>query len=447
MGNFLDNINKKINNPAAIIALGLGTIILIGALLLNLSLSTLSGDRVGFINALFTASSALCVTGLSVVNTAATWSLFGQAIILMLIQIGGLGFMTLTTIVLMFLGKKINLSERLILKEQYNQESMGGLLSLTKNIICFTFIIEMIGAILLSTRFIPIYGLSKGIWFSIFHSISGFCNAGFDIIGDSLTIFSGDPIIMLTLALLIILGGIGYSVVNDWRISRKFSRISLHSKLATVVTGSLLLLGSIVFFFLEKGNPGSIEGMSILDKLLNSFFQSTTTRTAGFYSVNFEILDEATAFFFILLMFIGGSPASTAGGIKTTTIGVIALSTLSTIKGEEDLVIFKKRIGDKTVKKSLAIIFISLLLIVTVSFILTVTEDALFLDILFETTSAFTTVGLSRGITSNLSDIGKLILSLAMYVGRVGPLTMGIALGKRSKSVNIRYSEGHVMIG
>ena len=447
MEKFISWLNKRRVNSPMVLTMGMGLLILIGAVLLNLPIANKTGEDIHFIDALFTATSALCVTGLSVVNTAKYWSLFGQIVIIILIQIGGLGFMTMATIISMLLGKRITLTERLILKEQFNQDTLTGLVRLTKNIIYFTLGVEFLGAMLLSIRFVPMFGLSKGIWYSVFHSISSFCNAGFDILGDSLIDYSSDTLTMTTIALLIIIGGLGYSVVRDWYNHKKFHKLSLHSKVVSIVTAVLLIMGTLIFLLIEFTNYETIGGMNLFDKILNSFFQSTTSRTAGYASVDIGKIREPSAFFLIILMFIGGSPGSTAGGIKTTTIGVIVFSTLATIKGERDVVLFKKRLSDDIIKKALAIIFISLTMIVMMSFVLSLIEEEAFLSLLFETTSAFTTVGLSRGITPELSYISKLILSVAMYIGRVGPLTMAYALGRKEKSSALRYSEGYIMVG
>ncbi|MBC8591270.1 TrkH family potassium uptake protein [Wansuia hejianensis] len=447
----MNYIRKKILefelNPPAVLAVGFGSLILLGAILLNLPIATQSGESIGFINALFTSASSVCVTGLVVVNTAEFWSLFGQVVIIVLIQMGGLGFMTMATVVALVLGKKIRLKERLIIKEQLNQESMSGLVRLTKYVIYVTFAIELVGAILLSIRFIPIYGLGKGIWFSIFHAISAFCNAGFDIIGNNMVPFVGDNIVNLTIAALIILGGLGFSVYADCYRNKKFNKLSLHSKLVITITAILLILGTVLFFIIEHNNPLTLDKLSLQDKVLASFFQSTVTRTAGFNSVNLEVIEDTSAFLMIILMFIGGSPGSTAGGIKTTTFGTIVLSTMSTIKGEKDVEVFNRRISDDIVKRSLSIVTISLTWIAIVSFILTLTEEAGFLELLFETTSAFATVGLTRGVTPNLSNIGKLIISLTMYIGRVGPLTMAFAFKHRRTHKQYRNAEGNIIVG
>ncbi|WMM23649.1 TrkH family potassium uptake protein [Tissierella sp. MB52-C2] len=434
-------------DPPKVLALGFASLILIGALLLNLPMATKTGESIGFINALFTSASAVCVTGLVVVNTGEFWSLFGQIVIIMLIQMGGLGFMTMATIGALLIGKKITLKERLVIKEQLNQETMSGLVRLTKYVILSTLAIEGIGAIFLSTRFIPIYGKVKGIWFSIFHAISAFCNAGFDLTGDSIAPFVGDFTINMTISALIILGGLGFSVYIDITKNRSFKKLSLHSKLVISITGVLLLVGMIVFFLIEYDNPLTLKPLNLGEKLIASFFQSVVPRTAGFYSVNLAGLYDTTVFLTIILMFIGASPGSTGGGIKTTTFGILILTTLGVIKGERDIVAFKKRIGYDVINRSLAIATVGMILIIAVSFVLTVTEPANFLDVLFETTSAFATVGSSRGLTPHLTDFGKIIITLTMYAGRVGPLTMAYVFSRRSKHGNFRYSEGNIIVG
>ena len=440
-------LDKVELNPPRVLVLGFASLILLGALLLNLPLATNNNESIGFINALFTSASAVCVTGLVVVNTATYWSLFGQIVIIMLIQMGGLGFMTLATIIALIMGKRITLKERLVIKEQLNSETMSGLVKLTKYVILSTFLIEGVGALLLATRFVPIYGIGKGLWYSLFHAISAFCNAGFDIIGDSIVPFVGDITINLTIGFLIIIGGLGFTVYIDMSRNRKFKNLHLHSKLVLTITTILVLVGMIIFFLIEYNNPYTLANLSAGEKVLSSFFQSVVTRTAGFYSVDLVGMRDTSAFLMILLMFIGGSPGSVAGGIKTTTFGAIALTTISIIKGEKDVVAFKKRISNEVINRSLAIVIVGLTLIVLVSFILTVTEEAMFLELLFETTSAFATVGLTRGITPELSNVGKIIITLTMYAGRVGPLTMAFAFAQKSKHSKLRYADGNIIVG
>ena len=441
------HLNRLELNPPRFLALGFSILIILGAILLNLSIATKNGESIGFINALFTSASAVCVTGLVVVNTAEYWSLFGQITILILIQIGGLGFMTMATIVSFILGKKIGLKERLIIKEQLNQNTISGLVKLTKYVILSTFVIEGIGAFLLSTRFIPIYGLIKGLWFSIFHAISAFCNAGFDIIGNSIVPFVGDFIINITICFLVIIGGLGFSVLIDILNKKSFKKLHIHSKLVISITIILIIAGMLIFLIMEKNNPDTLFNLTGKEKLLSSFFQSVISRTAGFNSIDISRINDTTAFIMIILMYIGGSPGSTAGGIKTTTFGTTLLTTVAVIKGNKDVVIFNRRLSQDIINRSIAIVSIGLTLILIVSIILTITEEFIFLDVLFEATSAFGTVGLSRGITSSLSNIGKIMISLTMYVGRVGPLTMAFAFAKRQKQDLYRYSEGNIMVG
>lgn len=447
MNSIRERIKKFELNPPRVLTLGFGILILLGAILLNLPIATKTGESIGFINSLFTSASAVCVTGLVVVNTAEYWSLFGQIIIILLIQMGGLGFMTMATIVALLIGKKITLKERLVIKEQLNQETMSGLVRLTRYVIFSTFIIEGIGALLLSTRFIPTYGTTKGIWFSIFHAISAFCNAGFDIIGNSIIPFVGDFVVNITIGLLVIIGGLGFSVYIDISRNRTFNKLHLHSKLVISITIILIITGMIIFYLIEQNNPDTLLNLTKGERLLSAFFQSVITRTAGFNSVDISMLHDTTAFIMIILMFIGGSPGSTAGGIKTTTFGTIFLATMSVIRGDRDVVVFKKRLNQNIVYRSLAIASIGLTLILAVSIILTITEESNFLDVLFETTSAFGTVGLSRGITPNLSDFGKLIITLTMYAGRVGALTMAFAFAQNKNQYPYRYSEGNIMVG
>ena len=434
-------------NPPRILALGFMLLIIIGALLLNLPIASQNGESIGFINALFTSASAVCVTGLVVVNTATHWTLFGQTVIILLIQMGGLGIMTMATIVAMISGRKISLKERLVIKEQLNQETLSGLVKLTKYVIYLTFFIEGIGALFLSIKFIPQFGLIKGIWFSVFHAVSAFCNAGFDIMGNSLMNYNNSVLVMLTVASLIVLGGIGFGVILDVVRNRKWKKLSLHSKLAISFTVFLILFGTIIFYILESNNPLTMQEFTFKEKTLASLFASITPRTAGFNSIDVAGMNQSSTLLTIILMFIGGSPGSTAGGVKTVTMLVLIISTISIIKGERDVEVFKRRIPYETIFKSIAIIMIGIALVFFVTFILTLTEDQEFLNILFETTSAFGTVGLSRGITSELSDAGKVILTLTMYSGRVGPLTLAFAVGYKEEHKRFRYAEGNITVG
>ncbi len=434
-------------NPPRVLALGFLGLILIGTILLNLPIASANGESIGLLDALFTSASAVCVTGLIVVNTAEYWSMFGKVVILLLIQMGGLGIMTMATMVALIMGKKISLKERLIIKEQMNQETMSGMVRLTLYVILLTFSIEAVGAILLSFKFIPEYGTAKGIWFSVFHSISAFCNAGFDITGDSFMSYSNSPLTILTLSALIIIGGTGFAVLHDVFRNRKWKRLSLHTKLVITMSLVLLLIGTFFFFILEYTNPSTIGEMPFWEKVSSAFFASVVPRTAGFNSIDTAALRESSVFLTIIFMFIGGAPGSTAGGVKTATVAVVLMATISIIKGEKDIEVYEKRLNPETIFKSLAIVTVGMGMILFISFLLTITESGTFLDLLFEATSAFGTVGLSRGVTPELSKLGKLIIIGTMYAGRVGPLTMAFAIGYNKKHKRYRYSEGHISVG
>lgn len=448
-----NRVNELKSNPAQVLVLGFAALIFIGATLLNLPMASASGKSIGFIDAFFTATSAVSVTGLVVVNTAAHWSLFGKVVILLLIQIGGLGFMTMATLVPLLIGKKITLKDRLIMQEELNQFSLSGVVKLTRYIIISTFVIEGIGTVLLSFKFIPEYGIGKGLWYSVFHAISAYCNAGFDIIGNSLESYVTSPIINGTISLLVILGGIGYSVYLDMSSTRQFRKLLLHTKVVLAMTLALLLIGFVIFLAVEYNNPETIGNLSFGSKIMASFFHSVLPRTAGFNSVSMAGVTNATAFMIIILMFIGGSPGSTAGGIKTTTIGVVILAIISVVRGDSDVKIFARRIPVEIIFRALAVLGIGLLIVIVVTMILSLTETNLerysFLDITFETVSAFGTVGLSRGLTPYLSDIGRVIIAITMFIGRLGPLTMAFAFAKRRKEKKglYRYPKERITVG
>lgn len=448
----ITNYFKKIkDDPYIIFMLAFATIILLGAIILSLPISSKDGKSVGFINALFTATSATCVTGLTVVNTATHWTAFGQFIIILLIQMGGLGVMTMTAMISFFLGKRISLKTRIFIMEERNVDELQGVVRLTKYIVIYTFLVELVGALLLSITFIPDYGVFKGIAFSLFHSISAFCNAGFDLVGDSMVNYVSNPIITFTISSLIIIGGLGFFVFWDINASKSFNRLTLHTKLVLIITVILLVGGTIAIFLLEYDNPGTLGELSLSGKIQAAIFQAVVPRTAGYYSVPLAELRVPTVFLTLILMFIGGSSASTAGGIKTTTAGVLVISIFSYLKGKRDIEVFEKRITLDSVMKAVAITGLGVLIITVVVFVLTITEAKTgytFLDILFETTSAFGTVGSTRGLTPVLSDIGKVLLSIVMYTGRVGPLTIAFAFMKERKNIgNYMYPEGKIIIG
>lgn len=435
-------------NPPQVLALGFLSLILIGSILLNLPIASSSGSSIGYVNSLFTSASAVCVTGLTVLNTARDFTPFGQVIIITLIQFGGLGIMTLATVGYIIMGKKISFKERLMIKEQLNTESIQGIVKLTKKVIGYTFFLEMMGSLLLALRFVPMFGFQKGLAFSIFHAISAYCNAGFDIFGDSLIIFQNDYYVLLILSLLIILGGLGFTVYADLLAKDKLRKLTLHSKVVLIMTGSLLIIGTLSFLLFESSNPGTLGSMNFPSRLANSFFQSVSPRTAGFYSVDMSKIRETTIFSTIMLMFIGGSPGSTAGGIKTTTFACLLLTTISVVKGEEDVNCLNRRLPFETIKRAVSIFLIGLAIVFSTAIILTITDSSLkFINLLFESTSAFGTVGLTTGITDKLSTLGRLVITLTMYIGRVGPLTMAYAFARRNMKRDYRNAPGNLMVG
>lgn len=439
---------KKGISPAQIIVLGFLGIILFGAFLLMLPMSSAEGESTSFIDSVFTATSAVCVTGLVVLDTGSYWSSFGKFVILSLIQVGGLGFMTITTFGAIIVGKKIGIKNRILIKESLGQEKIQGIVNLTKNIFLGTIIIELIGALLLSTQFIPIFGIRDGIVKSIFHSISAFCNAGFDIMGNfaSLTAFYSNTIINVTIMMLIIFGGLGFTVIFDCMTNRKLKRLSLHSKLALTVTAILLIFGTLVILWLEYSNPETIGDMSMANKLKVSAFQAVSPRTAGFNTIDLSKLTDSSKFFTLILMFIGGSPASTAGGVKTTTVAVLILTMVAFVRNK-DVEVYGRRINYSIVNKAMTIIVIAFFIITLGAMFISIANPELeFMDILFEVVSAFGTVGLTLGITTKLTGISKFILILTMFAGRVGALTIVMALAGRDKKIDYQLPEGNVIL-
>lgn len=443
-----DKISEKISsNPALYLTLGFAILISLGGFILSLPLFTRSGLATPIVDSMFVAASAACVTGLTTVNTLMHWNSFGHILILILIQIGGLGVMTLATLFPLILRKKIGLKSRQILKEQLNIDTLQGIMKLFNYVLAFTFIVEGVGAILLSIRFIPVYGIIKGIWYSIFHSISAFCNAGFDLTGDSMYPFRNDLLINLTLMSLIVIGGLGFMVTAELFRKRSIKKISVHAKFAIIISIWLIISGTILFLLIESQKGGVVDKEGFKGALIQSAFQSISARTAGFYSVKLSGIRDESALFLIILMIIGGSPGSTAGGIKTTTFGVLVISTISMIKNEERVVVFKKHIGAKIIRKALAIIMVYLSLIFVVIFLLSITENFSVIDTAYEVVSAFATVGASKGITPDLSNIGKILITLSMYLGRIGPMTMAYSFGIKSKLKYISYPEANISIG
>jgi trk system potassium uptake protein TrkH len=437
--------------PVQILALGFAGVILVGALLLMLPISSANGHVTPFIDALFTATSAVCVTGLVVVDTGTYWSVFGQIVILLLIQVGGLGFMTFATFLAVLLGKRISLKERLIMQEAYNAFSIQGMVKLMLYVLGITLTIEGIGAVLLASQFIPVYGWRRGIYFGIFHSVSAFCNAGFDLIGNfsSLVPFAENSVIILTIGFLIVIGGIGFAVITELINCRDLRRLSLHSRVVLTTTAILIVAGAVLFFILESGNPKTMEPLSMKGKILSSLFASITPRTAGYNSISTTEMTIAGQFLTVILMFIGASPGSTGGGIKTSTATLIFMTIIAVVRGREDTEIFEKRINKALVYRAFAITSISFMLVAFVTMILAITQDGTFMQFLYEATSAFGTVGLTLGFTPSMNIIGKIIIALTMYAGRVGPLTLALAFAHKHQisSSAIKYPEDKILVG
>ncbi|MCM3177210.1 TrkH family potassium uptake protein [Cytobacillus horneckiae] len=444
---------KKINgyfDPPKILVLGFAAVILIGAFLLTLPISTESGKSLSFLDALFTATSATCVTGLVVVDTADTFSIFGEMVILSLIQIGGLGFMTFATFLFLLLGKKISLKERLLLKEAYNNISIAGIIKLVKRILIFTAVIEMLGGIILSIRFSFDFPIGKAVYYGFFHAISNFNNAGFDLMGDfrSLTNYVDDPVVTLTVCFLIIFGGLGFIVINELYEYRETRRLSVHTKIVLMTTVILTVCATILIYLFEYGNDKTLGTLSEAGKSLGAFFHAITPRTAGSNTLPIADLTQSTLFLTIFLMFIGAGSGSTAGGIKITTFAVLIATVWSQLKGKEDVVLFRRRIELQTILKALTVAMCGLAIVIVVTFILSITEKGQnFIVYLFEATSAFGTVGLSMGLTTELSPIGRVLIIFTMFAGRLGPITLGFAIAKRRKKEAYRHPKGNIMIG
>ncbi len=421
-------------------------VIMLGSVLLALPISSATGEAVPYIDALFTATTSVCVTGLVTVTTATAWSVFGQIVILFLIQIGGLGVITIMSGILIGLHRRIGLGDRMLMQDAFNLNSLTGLVRFTKKVIIGTFAVEGVGALLYMTVFVPRFGV-KGIWISIFNAVSAFCNAGMDIMADnSLCDYVTNPVINGVTSALIILGGIGYIVW--WDVVRVLKNIktqgirciqslTFHSKLALSVTALLIFVGAVAIFIFEYNNPLTIKDYSLFDKMQISLFQSVTTRTAGFATIDQQNLTNASAMFSILLMFIGGSPVGTAGGVKTVTMAVLLISAFATIRNNGEASVFRRAISKESVNKAVAVVSMSFIILFVSTILLSAVTNADSLDIFYETASATATVGLTRNLTPSLNLWGKLIIIVTMYLGRIGPISLAIAFNTRKEVKNI----------
>ncbi|MFC0189741.1 TrkH family potassium uptake protein [Fictibacillus aquaticus] len=431
-------------NPPQILAIIFLVLVAIGGLLLKLPAASVNG--VSWIDAFFTAISAATVTGLVTIDPGSTYTLFGEIVILVLIQVGGLGIMSFAVLVVIMLRKQIGIKQRLIMQEALNQPSIGGVIRLVRNLFVFSIVIEILAVFLLSLRWVPDMGFSKGVYYSIFHTIAAYNNAGFGLWPDNLVRYVGDPVVNLVITMLIVMGGLGFTVIVDLWISKEWRNLSLHSRIMIFGTIVVNMIAIILFYLFEQNNPATLGSLSGSDKLWAAYFQGITPRTAGFNTVSIGDMEDGSLLLTILLMFIGAGSASTGGGIKLTTFLVIVFAVITFIKGKEETVMMKRTIRNAIIYRALAITTISISFVFLGVMLLTLTEKAPFLEVLFEVVSAFGTVGLTMGLTFELTFLGKIIIMFIMFFGKLGPLTMAFTLARQSKE-NIRYPEGDVFTG
>ena len=433
---------KRTLSTTQIIMLSFLAVIVLGSILLSLPVSSADGEPVAYLDALFTATTATCVTGLVTVPTVSAWSVFGQAVILVLIQVGGLGVITVMSAVMLMLNRRMGIGDRLLLQDAFNLNSLSGIIRFVKRVLLGTVLVEGVGALLYMTVFVPEFGV-KGVWISVFTAVSAFCNAGMDILAEnSLCDYAADPVINLVTSLLIVLGGIGYIVWWDvmgltGRRRRGWRSLTLHSKIAIAATLILIFGGGLLILLLEYHNPLTIGKLPLMDKIQVSLFQSVTTRTAGFATVPQQDLTNASSILCLFLMFVGGSPVGTAGGIKTVTLAVLAVSALATIQNRQEVSLFDRNISKQAISKAVAVTMMSFAIAFASTLLLSAVTDADALDILFETISATATVGLSRDLTPHLNAAGKAVIIGTMYLGRVGPISLALALNANKKHQNL----------
>ncbi len=437
-------------SPTRVIALAFLGIIALGTGLLMLPAASRSGDGCSFLDALFTATSATCVTGLVPFDTGANWSGFGQAVILCMIELGGLGFMSVASLFVFLLRRKVGLRQRMVMAQALSLNDMEGVVRLQKWVLGGSLSIQLLGAVVLMLRFLPTYGWGKAIWYSVFHAVSGFCNAGFDIFGtgNSLLELNGDPVVLITLMVLITVAGLGFFVWEELARVRRFRDFSVYTKLVLVTTGVLILGGAVLFMILEWDNPGTFGNMSAGDKVLNAFFQSITLRTAGFAAVDQAALTPAGKGLSLILMLIGGSSGSTAGGLKTVTFIVLLLFVWTRIRGKSAVTVFRRTIPGEKVMDATALAFVMIVLAVAGAILISATSPVEFTDALFESVSALATVGVTAGVTTCLSIPAQILIIIFMYFGRVGILTisLGFLMGDKAKE-RIQYANTNLLIG
>ncbi|MCM3340873.1 TrkH family potassium uptake protein [Paenibacillus sp. MER TA 81-3] len=433
--------------PARVLVTGFLFIITIGAILLKLPISTAPGHSLSIVDALFTATSAVCVTGLVVVDIGTTFSAFGQGVIISLVQIGGIGFMSVALLFYLMLGKRISLRERLILQESINANSMEGIVRTIKRVIIFVFVIQGTATVILMLHWSSHMSLTQAFYYALFHSVSLFNNGGFDLFGSSFQQYAGDFLTNLIAFLLVLSGGLGFIVLAELYDYPKSRRLSLHSKVVLSMSALLVVVGAIFIFIFEVTNPNTLGSLTWDGKLYASFFQSISARSSGTATLDIADMRQVTQFFLIILMFIGASPGSAGGGIKTTTFAILLAAVYAMLRGREDAVLFRHRLAKDQIVKALTIIFLALFMVLSVSMLLAVTEDEPFISILFDTVSAVATVGMSMGLTPEMTPFGKLVICMTMFIGRIGPMTLAYALGNRKEQSLFRYPEGKIMIG
>jgi len=439
-------------NALPMIAIGFLGIILLGSLLLTLPVASATGRRIPWFDALFTSTSAVCVTGLVVRDTGTAYSTFGHVVLMLLIETGGLGFMTFATLLFRLMGRGFTMRDRMIMRESLNQDDLGGVVDLVMWVARSTFAVQLTGAALFSIRLIPLYGVARGLFFSAFHAVSAFCNAGFDLFGGgrSLTDFSSDALMNLTAIALVIVGGIGFGTVHDIINKKSFKRLRLNTKLVLVSYGALLLAGFIIVLAFEWSNPDTLGPLNPGQKLLAALFQSVTLRTAGFNTIDQAALRDSTKLVGGLLMLIGCAPASTGGGIKVTTFALIVLTVRMVARGESSIVVFRRKIDRTMIQRAVAIAFIALTVaFVDICALSLLQPGAAFLDLYYECVSAVGTVGISAIGTAKLCPLARLLIIITMYIGRIGPLTMALLFTKRQTRARelLQYPEDRVMLG
>ena len=451
-------LGRRPMSPGRALCLGFLALILLGGLLLTLPAASAGGESIGFLKGLFTATSAVCVTGLSLIEAGRDLSLFGQIVLLCLIQVGGLGFMAFATLGMVLIGRRISLHSRILLSESMNQNGLSGMVRLSLWFFAMALAIELTGAALLAVRLVPRYGTARGLWLSLFTAVSAFCNAGFDLFGNgsSLLAFRQEPLVLWTVIGLIQLGGMGFAVMLELLRHRKsLGRLSLHTKLVLAVNGILLLGGSLAVFLLEGQNPATLgrEGMTLWDKVTGSVFQAVTCRTAGFAAVSQDAMNDSTKLLSCLMMFVGASPASTGGGIKTTTLAALLLLVHSVVRGRDRITAFGKEIPQETGRRAVALTFIATSFVLAVTCALSILErrhGVSLTNLVFETVSAVSTTGLSAAGTGTLRRSSQILLMPLMYLGRVGPLTLATALIRRERDSarnRVHFPEEKIMIG